>query len=72
MMAKTLTYESAFAELATIAKDIETGSISVDELAEKVKRASTLISFCQSKLRDTEMEVNKIIGQIQLENDNAG
>jgi exodeoxyribonuclease VII small subunit len=59
------TYESAYRELQQIAKEIETESVSVDVLAEKVKRASELISFCQDKLRNTELEVGKIIEQME-------
>ncbi len=64
-MAKSLTYESAQSELTAIAREIESGTVSIDTLAEKVKRASELIRFCQSKLRDTETEVNRIIGGMQ-------
>lgn len=64
-MEKNLTYESAYQELAEIAQEIETESVSVDILAEKVKRASELIEFCQLKLRATETEVNKIIKQME-------
>lgn len=65
-MEKTnLTYESAYKELTEIAQEIETESVSVDVLAEKVKRASDLIEFCQTKLRATESEVNKIIKQME-------
>lgn len=64
-MKTTLTYETAYKELAQIARDIETESVSVDVLAEKVKRASELISFCQTKLKNTESEVNKIIAQME-------
>jgi len=64
-MDQTLTYESAYEELAQIAKEIETESVSVDVLAEKVKRASELITLCQERLRSTEIEVNKIIGQME-------
>jgi exodeoxyribonuclease VII small subunit len=56
-----LTYEAAFEELNNITHDIESGTVSVDLLAEKVRRASILIAFCQAKLRDTETEVNRII-----------
>jgi exodeoxyribonuclease VII small subunit len=59
------TYESAYKELQQIAKEIESESVSVDVLAEKVKRASELISFCQDKLRKTELEVGKIIEQME-------
>jgi len=67
-MEKNLTYEEAYAELASIAKDIENESVSVDVLAEKVKRASELITFCQTKLKSTESEVNKIIAQMENAN----
>lgn len=64
-MKETLTYEVAYAELAAIAKEIENETISVDVLAIKVKRASELITFCQTKLKSTESEVNKIISQME-------
>jgi len=60
-----LTYEEAFSELREIAAEIEDESVSVDVLAEKVKRASLLISYCQGKLRATEQEVGKIIKQME-------
>ena len=60
-----LTYEQAFAELKAIAEAIEDETVAVDVLAEKVKRASYLIKFCQDKLRATESEVNTIIRQME-------
>lgn len=67
-METTLTYEQAYKELAAIASEIENETISVDVLAEKVKKASQLISFCQTKLKSTETEVNKIIAQMESSN----
>jgi exodeoxyribonuclease VII small subunit len=64
-MEKTLTYEAAYNELVLIAKEIESETVSVDVLAQKVKRASELISYCQTRLRSTEAEVNKIIAQME-------
>ena len=64
-MEETLTYETAYAELQAIAAEIENETVSVDALAEKVKRASLLITFCQAKLKSTEAEVNKIIAQME-------
>ncbi len=63
-MAKNLTYEQAYNELLEIVNGIENESISIDILAEKVKRASELIQFCQDKLRSTEKELNNIIKQM--------
>ena len=64
-MEENLNYEDAYEELARIAAEIETEAVSVDLLAEKVKRAAVLITFCQAKLRSTETEVNKIIKQME-------
>ncbi|WP_291128091.1 exodeoxyribonuclease VII small subunit [Flavobacterium sp. UBA7682] len=64
-MEANLNYESAYAELKEITEEIESETISVDVLAEKVKRASQLIEFCQTKLRSTETEVMKIIQQME-------
>ena len=64
-MEMSLTYETAYNELKEITSDIESESVTVDELATKVKRASELIAFCQAKLKSTEIEVNKIIQQME-------
>jgi exodeoxyribonuclease VII small subunit len=64
-METTLTYENAYEELVQIAREIENETVSVDVLAQKVKRASELITFCQAKLKSTETEVNKIIAQME-------
>lgn len=69
-METNMTYESAFAELTEISHDIENETISVDQLAEKVKRASELITFCQTRLRITEEEVSNIIKNIENKTDN--
>ncbi len=65
-MDSALTYDIAYTELKEIARQIETESISVDLLSEKVKRASELLLFCQEKLRTTETEVNQIIRNLEL------
>jgi len=62
---KELSYESAFAELRDIASAIENETVTVDVLADKVKRASELISYCQAKLRNTETEINAIIKKLE-------
>ncbi len=60
-----MTSEAAFAELKQIAAEIEKETVPVDTLAEKVRRASELIEFCQSKLRATEAEVSRIISRLE-------
>ena len=61
-------YTDAFEELQTIVTEIEQGEISVDELSEKVKRASYLIKICKSKLHATEEDVNKILKDLDATN----
>ena len=57
-------YVAAFEELQTIVAEIESGDISVDDLSEKVKRASELIHICKLKLTTTEENVAKILKDI--------
>jgi len=64
-MAEKLKYAEAFEELQQIVADIEDGEISVDELSEKVKRASQLIKICKEKLTDTEEDVSKILKDLE-------
>ena len=68
-MSEKQTYSDAFAELQQIVADIEDGEISVDELSEKVKRASELIAVCKKKLTSTEEDVNQILKELEAENE---
>ncbi len=56
-----LTYTEAYKELQEIIRQMENADITVDELSEKIERASFLISICKDKLLKTEEEINKIM-----------
>jgi exodeoxyribonuclease VII small subunit len=56
-----LTYATAQTELEEILADLQNEQTSIDELAEKVKRAAELIAFCKTKLRATEEEISRIL-----------
>jgi exodeoxyribonuclease VII small subunit len=58
-------YTEAFEELQHIVSEIEDGTISVDELSEKVKRATELIRICKNKLTSTEENVNAILKDLE-------
>jgi exodeoxyribonuclease VII small subunit len=58
-------YSEAFDELQRIVSEIESGEISVDELSEKVKRATHLIRICKLKLTSTEEDVSKILKDLE-------
>jgi exodeoxyribonuclease VII small subunit len=64
-----LTYQQALDELTDIVSQLEYESIPIDDLAVKVKRASDLIQYCQSKLTATDTEVKKIISQLENKSD---
>ncbi|HNY03533.1 MAG TPA: exodeoxyribonuclease VII small subunit [Bacteroidales bacterium] len=64
-MSKEPTYAEAFTELQQIVNEIETGDVSVDILALKVKRAVQLIRICKLKLSSTEEEVNLILKELE-------
>lgn len=64
-MSDSLTYQDAFKELQQIVTDLEEGEVNVDELSEKVKRATQLIAVCKSKLTETEEDVNKILKDLE-------
>ena len=53
-MSNELTYTAAFEELKEIVDQLENDSISVDELSEKMKRATKLMKICKDKLTKTE------------------
>ncbi len=60
-----MNYTQAIEELETIVQEIENAEISVDELSEKVKRASELIRFCRKTLNATETEVDNILKDLK-------
>jgi len=67
-MEKKMTYTEAIAELEQIVEEIEEGSVSVDELSEKVNRAAHLLRICKEKLSSTEEDVRKILEEIEKKN----
>jgi exodeoxyribonuclease VII small subunit len=58
-------YTEAFEELQQIVLAMEEGQIGIDELAEKVKRATELIRICRLKLTSTEGDVQKILKDLE-------
>lgn len=56
-----MSYKEAMAEIEEIVLKLENNQLDVDELSVKVKRVSELITFCKSKLHETEEEVEKVL-----------
>jgi len=64
---KILKYYQAIEELGHILDGLESENIDVDELSIKVKRAVELIRLCKNRIHNTEMEVKKIVGELETE-----
>lgn len=57
---KKLTYAKALEELEKLSEEIESGHSDPDTLLEKIKRTMELVKFCREKLREAEMEMERI------------
>lgn len=62
---KELSYKEAIAEIEEILRQIENEEPDVDQLSEKVKRLSALVTWCREKLHNTEEEIEKILKEIE-------
>ena len=60
MNKEVLTYDAAYSELSEILAYLQMDEVSLDDLSEKLKRASELSEFCKLKLRTIEKEIEKI------------
>ncbi len=61
MAKKAFTYKEALNELEDILNEIESGDLDLDLLSTKVKRASSLIKECKTRLRKTSDEIDSIL-----------
>lgn len=64
---ENITYSTAIDEIESILSAIENEDIDVDELSEKIKRASELLKFCKTKLRTTEKDIEGIFEEMDKE-----
>jgi exodeoxyribonuclease VII small subunit len=63
----TMSYREATQELEDILRAIESDSVDVDELTQKVKRAALLIKFCKEKLRSAENAIDQVFKEENCE-----
>lgn len=54
---KTLSFESAMAELEQLVADMEGGKLSLEDSLTAYKRGAELLSFCRSRLDDAQQQV---------------
>lgn len=61
MAAKKETYSQAMERLEKIVRQIDNNELEIDVLAEKIKEANDIISFCTEKLKKADLEVEKLL-----------
>ncbi|GDY01467.1 hypothetical protein LBMAG49_07960 [Planctomycetota bacterium] len=59
-----LTYSEASSELEAILQEIESGTLDLDLLSDKVERAAALLAICRQKLAATETKVKKVVADL--------
>ena len=64
MSKKNVSYKEAIIEIEEIIRQLENNELDVDELSEKVKRVSLLVTLCKDKLHNTEEEIDKILKEM--------
>ena len=60
-MDENVKYATAMKEIETLVAEMESGTLELDTLTTKLKRAQSLIELCKKRLTDTENEVKKIL-----------
>ena len=61
MAKQKFNYSKSLKEIEEIVKQIESGELDVDKLADKVQKATKLIKQCRDKLRSTEEDLDRIL-----------
>jgi len=65
MAKKELSYDEAYTRLEEIHALIESNSLDVDDLSDKLKEASGLLKICKDKLFKVNEETKKILEDIK-------
>ena len=53
------------AELESILERIDSDEVDIDELADELGKAATLLEICRSKIRRAEVEVSQIVQRLE-------
>jgi len=64
-MSEEIGYADAMAELGDILAELERDDLDVDVLAERVKRASELITLCRARIARAQADVEGIVTDLE-------
>ena len=65
-------YADAMKELEQILRDLEGDDLDVDMLASRVERASFLIGLCRRRIGDARVQVERVVANLDNDDDAAG
>ena len=71
MSDETPKYGDVIEELEEILEEIEAEDVDLDDLADKVERASDLVELCRDKLDRTEVQVQSIIEDLEADEEES-
>jgi exodeoxyribonuclease VII small subunit len=57
---KAKTFDAAYKELQKIIEQLHSEDVSIDKLSTQIKKATDLVKFCKSKLRNVEDEIASV------------
>lgn len=66
MTDKKFSYNAAMQEIEQIIALLEKNSLDVDEMSQKVKRATELLQACKKKLYETDAEIQAVFEQTKI------
>lgn len=53
-------FESALSDLETLVREMESGTISLEQALENYRKGVTLLKYCDRTLRDAEQQVSQL------------
>ncbi|MBQ8887960.1 MAG: exodeoxyribonuclease VII small subunit [Bacteroidaceae bacterium] len=65
MAKKKETYSQAMTRLENIVRQVDSNELDIDELVEKIKEANEIIASCSEKLRNADIEIEKLLADKQ-------
>ncbi len=60
-------YAEALEELESILESLEEDNVDVDELAERVQRASELIELCRERIGKAKLRIEEVVSAVDAE-----
>jgi exodeoxyribonuclease VII small subunit len=61
-------YAAAMSEIESILGELESSSVDVDHLAERVRRASALIALCRDRIQHARLQIDQVVSQLDSRN----